>query len=263
MPTLWITYAWADNESGDVDFIAQELSRSGIEIKLDRWNIRAGNRLWEQIEQFITSKNHSDAWMLIATQNSLSSQPCKEEFAYALDRALSTRGATFPVIGLFPGPTDNSLIPAGIKTRLYVSLTDPDWMERIKSAVEGRSPNVSRPDVSPYSLTIHRGHPSGKTVVEVRPRAGHWAPVFAGVPLPERDTAKPWLFVEAAGSISGTGMVAGPVEQVSQDGNWWLVSINHQATPIQSLYVWMDRLPSRLAFGVANGAPQFQVTLPQ
>lgn len=261
MPTLWITYAWADNASGDIDFIAQELGRAGIQIKLDRWNIQAGRRLWEQIESFIASKDQSDGWLLVATQNSLASEPCKEEFAYALDRALNSRGQNFPVIGLFLGATDKSLIPAGIRTRLYVSLTDPDWKERIASSLEGRAPNVARTEVPPYSLTIHRGHPSGKVIVEVRPRAGQWSPVFAAVPIGEREKTKPWLFVEASGSISGTGMVAGPIEQVTKDGNWWWVCIHHQATPIQSLYVWLDQLPSKLAFGVADGTPQFQVDI--
>lgn len=73
----------------------------GLNIKLDRWNIAAGKRLWDQIANFITSPNESDAWLLIATNNSLSSEPCKEEFAYALDRALNVRGQDFPVSAMF------------------------------------------------------------------------------------------------------------------------------------------------------------------
>lgn len=260
MPAVWITHSWADNK-GDVDFIAQELTGVGLQVKLDRWTLNAGSRLWEQIEKFITSDQHSDAWILIATQNSLASEPCREEFAYALDRALGARLTQFPVIGLFPGPVDDSLIPAGIKTRLYVSLTDPDWKERIKSAVEGRAPNISRPVILPYEMTIFRDPQTGLPVVEVRPRAGSWAPVFAGVPLAEKDKVKPWILVESAGVFSGMAIVKGPFEVASQDGNWWLVTIQDQATPTQSLYIGVDQLPSCLAFGVADGAPQFQVSL--
>ena len=101
MATVWITYAWADNEHRDVDFVAQELGRAGVTVKLDRWNLSAGKRLWEQIEAFICRPDQSDAWLLIATNNSLASEPCKEEFAYALDRALNSRGQEFPVIALF------------------------------------------------------------------------------------------------------------------------------------------------------------------
>jgi len=53
MPTAWLTYAWEDNDRQDVDFIAQELVYFGVDIQLDRWNIRAGRRLWEQIAGLI------------------------------------------------------------------------------------------------------------------------------------------------------------------------------------------------------------------
>ena len=39
-------------------------------------------------------------WAYLLTPNSISSQACREELAYALDRALSTRGKDFPLIGL-------------------------------------------------------------------------------------------------------------------------------------------------------------------
>ncbi|GAH97852.1 unnamed protein product, partial [marine sediment metagenome] len=123
--SIWITYAWDDNADGDVDFAAQELIRKGLDVKLDRWNLTAGKRLWEQIESFIQDPVKSDGWLLYTTQTSLGNEKCKEEFAYALDRALSTRGGDFPVIALFPATVEESLIPAGIKTRLFVSLTDP------------------------------------------------------------------------------------------------------------------------------------------
>ena len=139
MATIWTTYAWADNQHGDVDFVAQELGKAGLQVKLDRWNLGAGKRLWDQIATFIGSKDQSDAWLLIATNNSLASEPCKEEFAYALHRALGSRGEAFPVIGLFLGPTDSALIPPAVATRLYVSITDPDWKERIVAAAEGRA----------------------------------------------------------------------------------------------------------------------------
>ena len=71
MGTLWLTYAWEDNHEQDVDFIAREIVQAGVHVKLDRWNIRAGIRLWDQIAMFITDKSQSDAWAIYATQNSL------------------------------------------------------------------------------------------------------------------------------------------------------------------------------------------------
>ena len=110
MATIWLTYAWGDNKDQDVDYVAQELTRFGLDVKLDRWNIAAGRRLWPQIEEFIQDPRQCDASLLYASQASLGSEPCKEEFAYALDRALKSRGGAFPVIGLFPSSVDNNLI---------------------------------------------------------------------------------------------------------------------------------------------------------
>ncbi len=75
MKTLWITYSWKDNENKEMEFIAQELKRKGIEVKLDRWEIETGKRLWEQIDNYITNPSECDAWAIIATQNSLGSEP--------------------------------------------------------------------------------------------------------------------------------------------------------------------------------------------
>jgi hypothetical protein len=86
MAAAWITYAWKDNEQGDVDFIVQELVRAGLVMKLDRWNLQAGRRLWEQIDRFITDPNECDAWIFYATQNSLASEACREELAYRRGR---------------------------------------------------------------------------------------------------------------------------------------------------------------------------------
>jgi hypothetical protein len=257
--TLWITYAWADNQHGDIDFIAQELLSVGLNVKLDRWNIGAGKRLWDQIDDFISNPGQSDAWLLVATQTSLLSEPCKEEFAYALDRALRNRGEQFPVLALFPGSVDETLIPAGIRTRLYVSLTDADWKERIKAGVDRRAPAIARPAVEPYVLKIHRRHPSGNLIVEVRPRAGFWAPVFAAVPIGERESSRPLIMVEPAGVITGTGVVTTLFDGPSSDGLWWGACIQGQATPIQSLYVWLPELPTQLRFGVPNNGPVFTV----
>jgi len=188
--SIWLTYAWEDNKDGDVDFAAQELIRTGLDVKLDRWNLTAGKRLWEQIESFIQDSSKSDGWLLYATQNSLGNEKCKEEFYYALDRALETRGGDFPVIALFPSTVDESLIPAGIKIRLHVSITDPDWKERIVASVERRDPSITKHLLEPYSVTIHDVFKAGgqqSYAIEVRPRGGTWSPFIAYIPFEEKD----------------------------------------------------------------------------
>jgi hypothetical protein len=260
--SIWITYAWEDNKDREVEFIAQELSRIGLIVKLDRWNLTAGKRLWEQIESFIKDTSKSDGWLLYATQNSLGNEKCKEEYYYALDRALETRGGEFPVIALFSSTVDEGLIPAGIKTRLFVSITDPDWKERIIGAVENRQPSITKPQVEPYVLNIH---PTGgdvgdkQYVIEVRPRAGTWSPFIAGIPLKEKDDVSPHLGHGPAKRIPGAFMLISCGEGESPDHNLWIMSAGNEATPTQSYYVFCKKLPSTLIFGVNGSAPQYQI----
>lgn len=262
MASVWITYAWKDNEHQDVDFIAQELKGAGLTVKLDRWNIGAGRRLWDQIEGFIRNPSESDSWILIATQNSLLSEPCREEFAYALDRSLSTRGAQYPVIGVFLGPVDDSLIPSGIKTRLYVSITDPDWKERIVAATEGRVSSASSPNVTPFHLKVHQNQPGDQPfAIEVRPRAGVWAPFIAVIPNAEKDRVAPSIMIGPRDLPTSSGMLINTGAESSPDGQFWLMVAGNQSTPTQSYYIWCKSLPSTLIFGVSGGETQFQVHL--
>jgi hypothetical protein len=257
MKTVWLTYAWADNQSGDVDFIAQELGAAGLKVKLDRWNLKAGVRLWDQIAEFIQNPAQCDAWVLVATQASLGSEPCREEYAYALDRALNTRGATFPVIALFPATVDQDIIPAGIRTRLYVSLRDADWKERIASAAAGVAPTVTRPVIAAYHLTIHKqpSHNAG-AVIEVRPRAGTWAPFVAAVPLSEKSRVRLSIMHGPPGRPPSGGVLFNTGE--GQNSEWTFCFAQNEATPTMSYYITCLEPPSKLLFG-ADGGIQYTV----
>jgi len=259
MSTILITYAWNDNAQCDVDFVAQELVRVGVQVKLGRWNI--GGRLWEQIERYIQEETESDAWLIYATQNSLGSKGCKAEFSYALDRAFNRRCNNFPVIAVFPGPVDNSLLAAGNRICLCVSLTDPEWKERVKAAAEERSPCLARPQLEPFALQIHRDNAAAvhRLAIEVRPRAGAWSPFFAAVPLSEKDRVQPHIMHGPRGQVLRGGAPADTGEAPYSNDAWWVMFAQNEATPTQSYYIHCTELPSRLAFGVNGGRPQFIV----
>jgi hypothetical protein len=263
MATAWITYAWKDNEHGDIDFIAQELMRAGLAIKLDRWNLQAGKRLWEQIEEFITDPKQCDAWIMFATQNSLVSEGCREELAYALDRALSTRGGTFPIIALVPSHAEGGLLPTSLRTRLYVDLSDPDWKSRIVSAAHNAQHAVSAPELTPYVMQIHPPPPTFQLLVEVRPRAGVWYPFATCVPVGQKDEVGlalrggPRGFIpplEGLNIAGGTG--------VSDDGQWYFETGYQAASPTHSYFLFYKKIPSTIAFGQMNTQGQMYFWVP-
>ncbi len=261
MPTIWITYAWDDNINGDVDFIAQELAGAGLRVKLDHWQIRSGKRLWERIDGFIQDETASHAWLLYATENSLGSESCREEFAYALDQVLSRRGEDFPVIALFAGPVEEISMPAGIRSCLNVSLSDPEWTERITAAVDRRSPSLLRPRLEPFTIEIYQPASGAdrRLVIEIRPRAGTWSPFFAAVPLAEKDRLLPRILYGPRGRVQKSAAPQTASEAPSHDDAWWVLFAQAGATPVQSYYIHCNERPSRLAFGVHGGRPQFIV----
>ncbi len=261
MATIWLTYAWDDNQQGNVDYIAQELVNHNVTVKLDRWNLRAGLPLWEQIEKFIQDKEQCDAWVLFATENSLGSERCKEEFRYALDRALNGRGNEFPIIGLFRESVDPVLIPAAIRVRLYVSLTEPNWKDRIKAAAEKSEPTISTQVVPPFYFNLL---PNGneRCIIEVRPRAGVWSPFIAAIPVTDGRELIEDISCGPSGQPPMGDSLFGMIEGISDDGQWVYRGAQNQATPIQSYYIFCRRKPSRLLFGSHDG-PRYIVEINQ
>ena len=156
MTKLWLTYAWRDNEAEQVDYVIQRLQATGLEVGFDRARLIPGQRLWPQLDAAITDLAKSDAWAIYATKDSFSSEPCLEELAYALDRALGCRGPSFPLIGIFPEPLDNSLIPRAIATRLYVSLQDPDWAGKVLAGANAEPPTLATKIIAPHVLVAYQ-----------------------------------------------------------------------------------------------------------
>ena len=170
MTKLWLTYAWRDNEAEQVDYVIQALQAVGLEVGFDRARLIAGQRLWPQLDAAITDPTKSDAWALYATKQSLSSEACLEEVAYALDRALRSRGNSFPIIGIFPEP------PSAIATRLYVTLQDPDWAGKVLAGANLQAPALSTKVIVPHVLVAYEEEE--KLILELRPRAGRWHPLL-------------------------------------------------------------------------------------
>ena len=259
MNKLWISYAHVDNERLAIDFVDQELTKLGLEIKRDRWNIQAGQHYWPQIADNILDPAKSDAWLLFATQAAISSPACQEELYTALERALDRRGKHYPFLALFQSSIPRDQIPVFIRTRWYVTQDDPGWRERIVAAVENRDAVLTRPTIAPYYLTVHR-RGSGYDI-EVAPVAGPWSPIFAAVPLEEQDSVgmrlafgpPPGGLPGVYGSDLGSGM-DGP----SGDGKWYVFVSSKQATPSQCYYISCKRMPSILRFG-AHRREEYQV----
>lgn len=244
---IWLTYAWTDNQDQDVDYVIQELRKTGLEVGFDRAELLAGRRLWDQIDQHI-SRSDLDAWAIFVTKNSLESEPCQEELAYALDRSLRVKGASFPLIGIFPEALDRTIIPSAIATRLYVNLNDPNWAQSVVGGVQGANPDSEAVEVSPLAHKFHRFN--DKVVLEVWPRAGVFAPFHVGIPQAEKDKFAS-IMTGTKGHVTGTGIAA---TNSGDTPEYHYAGLPNGITPSQPAHIFFNSLPSTLVLtGRLNG----------
>ncbi|WKL57689.1 toll/interleukin-1 receptor domain-containing protein [Asticcacaulis sp. ZE23SCel15] len=245
MPKLWLTYAWKDNETEDVDHIVAELRKAGLDVTFDRVRLLAGRRLWEQISAGISDQT-VNGWAIFATENSLKSEPCQEELAYALDRTLRTRGATFPLIGLFAGEFDRALIPSALATRLCVNLHSNEWKQQIIDALVGK-PTSKQLTPEPFGYKLHNRE--NGFVLEVWPRTGTWTPVIALVDESEKECLN-ILMPGPRGIISGTASLI--CSKFVSNGSYGIVMQN----PVNSsttAHIFLSKLPRKIMFGPQSG----------
>lgn len=249
MPRLWLTYAWKDNDDQDVDHVVGELKKVGLDVGFDRAHLIPGQRLWPQIDKAISDPK-TDGWAILATANSFSSKPCLEELAYALDRALRTRGGDFPLIGIFPAPLDRAIVPSAIAMRLHVTLQQPNWARLVAAGVERKQPTAAAASVAPFVARFHQL--DGKPVLELRPRSGRWYPALVAVP--KNGSLKISAIMPGpSGRATLTGMVRKGAGD-SADGQWSCEVVHHAIDALNSLYVAFDGVPTgQILRGDADG----------
>jgi hypothetical protein len=253
---LWITYAWADNDEGNFDFLVQQLADAGIAAIYDKVALIPGRKLWDQIAARISSDPLS-GWAYLVTPNSLTSAPCQEELSYALQRTLDTKGEEFPLIGLLHNVSIRD-VPLSLRVRLCVNLANPDWIEEIRAGVAGKPPQRNVPDQAPYIIKIQKNYlgQQGKNAIEIRPRFGeirYWRLAFpTDGPHPTSWGSGP----ANGGGLSGikTEMLEGEFEDLG-GMPMKFVGAGNPLTPATSAYLVFDQtLPTKVFFGVSNEA---------
>lgn len=251
---LWITYAWADNNEGDFDFLVQQLARESIDAKYDKIALVPGRRLWAQIADRISSDALS-GWAYLITPTSLASAACQEELAYALQRALETKGDDFPLIGLLHGVSIRD-VPLALRIRLCVNLSNPDWLEEIRAAISGAAPQRSSLAQDPFIVKIHHGYlGNGEHIaIEIRPRFGelrYWRLAFP--------SAGPQPIAWGTGPANGGGI--GVTKREAIEGEFTdiggspmkFVGAGDAISAATSAYAVFSKVsPERCFFGVAR-----------
>jgi hypothetical protein len=173
-------------------------------------------------------------------ENSLASEPCREEIAYA-NRALESRGE-FPLIGIFPESVDRSLVPSAIAKRLYVTLQDAEWARRVADGLAGVSSIKSAAPPLNFQETWHSA-----LMLEVRPRSGRWFPFAALVKTSERDCLA--SVVDGPYGAPPHTWFGGVTDITANNSALSGIQIQAAITNLNSAYIGFTKLPTSLAFG--------------
>jgi hypothetical protein len=119
-----------------------------------------------------------------------------------------------------------------------------------------------KPVLEPYVVRIHeKPNHDRNLAIELHPRAGKWSPFVVGVPLTEKDAVRPSILHGLADTPPNGGMLRMTSSGPSADGVWWLESAQNEATPTQSYYLFCDRTPTRILFGIRDSWPLYEVFL--
>jgi len=282
--TVILTYDPGDRACGAVGFVAAWLERAGLHVWLDprelvdSAKLDKPEKLWWQLKPLLTNKARSDGWAAYASWRVLSSPTALAALRHVAVGAKAARGESLGRLALVPG-SEPLMVQPDVGFGAMVRLSEPDWPERARAALDGVRLDPRVPIARPYVMGLHHrrqerplAEPADQLAIETRPLAGTWECFFAGAPLAEREEiiGLTWggrgfpLWDAAPPSDGGPDGSDGPTGKVEIDehgAEWWIATDPRAATRSDGYYVHCRRIPSVLRFGVPGGHLQYTVRL--
>lgn len=135
-PKVFISYSWTSDEYADwVRALAERLRANGVNVILDRWDLRPGQDKFVFMEQMVTDPEMKKVLVM-----------CDRRYAERADSREGGVGTESTIISqevynqvgqekFIPiiaqrGPGGEPYLPAFIKSRIYIDLSDPKLFER-------------------------------------------------------------------------------------------------------------------------------------
>jgi hypothetical protein len=231
MPTVWITFATEDNVDGDIDYLAQEISRCGWKTRLHPMFPAEDDKIDRLIPAFLSKPEQSDAWILYASSRALADDRA-DRIGGAITKGLATR-EDFTSIGLFPGARTSDL-----RLSHTIGVHDADWRQQLGSALGCDLDHPKEGVLPPYvaHVNVLQGG-EYRYSFEVRPKMGRWESFLFAVPPEDMKRVAPKIaFSEAE-------------EGFSDDAEWYFQIARRTGTAAEGYAVYLRELPSRVAFG--------------
>lgn len=177
-PKVFISYSWTSDEYADwVKSLAEKLRTNGVDIILDRWRLRPGQDKYVFMEQMVTDPEIKKVLVL-----------CDKRYTERADRREGGVGTESTIISqevynqvdqekFIPviterGPDGEIYLPAFIKSRIYIDLSDPNLFERgyedLLRTLTGRPASEEPPLGKPPSYLFETNRPTSQTTFALR-----------------------------------------------------------------------------------------------
>ena len=177
-PKVFISYSWTSDEYADwVRGLAAKLRDNGVDVILDRWRLKPGQDKYAFMEQMVTDPEIKKVLVM-----------CDKRYAERADRREGGVGTESTIISqevynqvgqekFIPvvtehGPGGEIYLPAFIKSRIYIDLSDPNLFERgyedLLRALTGRPASEEPPLGKPPAYLFETNRPTSPTTFALR-----------------------------------------------------------------------------------------------
>ncbi len=177
-PKVFISYSWTSDEYAEwVRGLAAKLRDNGVDVILDRWRLKPGQDKYAFMEQMVTDPEIKKVLVL-----------CDKRYTERADRREGGVGTESTIISqevynqvgqekFIPvvterGPGGEIYLPAFIKSRIYIDLSDPNLFERgyedLLRTLTGRPASEEPPLGKPPAYLFETSRPTSPTTFALR-----------------------------------------------------------------------------------------------
>jgi hypothetical protein len=177
-PKVFISYSWTSDDYADwVKGLAEKLINNGVDVILDRWDLKPGQDKFVFMEQMVTNPEIKKVLLM-----------CDKRYAERADSREGGVGTESTIISqevynqvnqekFIPvvterGPDGEAYLPAFIKSRIYIDISDPNLFERgyedLLRTLTGRPASGKPPLGKPPSYLFETSRPTSPTTFALR-----------------------------------------------------------------------------------------------
>lgn len=178
VPKVFISYSWTSDEYADwVKLLAEKLISNGVDVVLDRWDLRPGQDKYVFMEQMVTDPEIKKVLVM-----------CDKRYTERADRREGGVGTESTIISqevynqvnqekFIPviterSPEGKNYLPTFIKSRIYIDLSDSNLFERgyedLLRTLTGRPASEKPPLGKPPTYLFESNRPTSHTTFALR-----------------------------------------------------------------------------------------------